>query len=482
MKENKIKLPLISLIVGVVFWLLGELLFNTLTQKMFTPLGIALYFLIFGIILCVVITAFGYFQVDLSNKANARNTKGSIGLLAFVLILVFLLAGVFEFLYELGVKNDIQPTSYIFLIDDSGSMAGNDPSNTRPSAIEEIMKDSADLPYAVYKFESEATLLKGMGKYAPGDVSQMNFQSYGGTSILGAIRTVQDDLRSGKLTGAGDQPRIILFSDGGSSAFGLRNVAKDCVDNGVSICSVGFGGCNASFLKRIANLTGGVYVYCDDVSNLAASLKQAAYGNADRNLLSTRFMMKKDGLYCVLRIVFLSIVGIFWSIMKKLAAQNIKSTFEKSTLVYILLCAAGALIMEFLSRILPISIVRLLFCLAWAVVFGTLCYAVSGHVSLPTMIEGKWSTADGTPGIDPEQLSEGGKNDTETKRITITGGIANNVPNNGKGIFTGNGGNPGAFSGNTGNGSAFGGNGSAFGGNNGKPGAFGGNNSKKDSN
>ena len=507
MKENKIKLPLISLIVGVAFWLLGELLFNTLTQKMFTPLGVALYFLIFGIILCIVVTACGYFQVDLSNTNNARNTKGSIGVLAILLVLVFLLTGVFEFLYELGGKNDIRPTSYIFLIDDSGSMAGNDRSNVRPSAIEEIMKDSAELPYAVYKFESGATLLKGMGKYAPGDAAQLNFQSYGGTNILGSVRTVLDDLRSGKLTGAGDQPRIILFSDGGSSAFGMRDVAKDCVANGVSICSVGFGGCNASFLKRIANLTGGVYVYCDDASNLAASMKKAASNNLERNLLSARFMMEKDGLYCAMRIGFLSIVGIFWSLMKKLAAQNIKSTMKNGVLVYILLCIGGALIMEFLSRILPVSMVRLMFCLAWAVVLGTLCYAVSTGVQLPITVGGGPGGGDGGPG-DFKQLSDDKNNNNDTKRISFSTS-ADEKPNSGKGLFGGNGGNPGAFGGNHGafggnggNSGAFGGNGGnpgafggnrgafggnggnsgAFGGNGGNSGAFGGNNSKKDSN
>lgn len=44
-----------------------------------------------------------------------------------------------EYLYELNPKQKIiEPTSYIFVIDESGSMSGNDPEGLRYDAVSDL--------------------------------------------------------------------------------------------------------------------------------------------------------------------------------------------------------------------------------------------------------------------------------------------------------------------------------------------------------
>lgn len=380
MKMGKIKLiPVVSIIVGVVFWIIGELLFDLLTERLFTPVGISLYFLLFSIILSAVLLIIGFFQVDLHESGNARNTKEAIRLGIILIVILFMLAGAFEFLYELGDQSLPEPTSFILLIDDSGSMSRNDSMNDRPNKIDEFMKASGDLPYAVYKFTSDAVLIKGMGMYTYDDISQMEFDSYGDTGIIKSINTVVDDYEQGVLSGGGEYPRIILFSDGGSSSFGMRRATKRCINDGITICSVGFGGCDERYLEKIANMTGGTYVYCDDVAGLDKSMKKVATAHLERNLLSVRSVIHKDWLYCILRLLFLSILGIIWSIIKNTVTQNIDEGTSNQLVKYIGCCLIGVLFVEFISNYLSMSVVRLVFCITWALAFGTLTPKTSGN-------------------------------------------------------------------------------------------------------
>lgn len=78
---------------------------------------------------------------------------------------IFCLTMLLEYLYELNPKQKIiEPTSYIFVIDESGSMSGNDPEGLRYDAVSEIMNSTdSQLPYMVYAFSSEAKILRDMG-------------------------------------------------------------------------------------------------------------------------------------------------------------------------------------------------------------------------------------------------------------------------------------------------------------------------------
>lgn len=397
--ENKgvMKHLIITVAAGAVFWMIGEWLFPALTDKMWTPLGIALYFLIFSVLLMIVFFVISINKVDASKAENKKNIKESfmVGII-FVLILL-LLSGLFEFLYELGGKDVIEPTSYIFLIDDSGSMSGTE--SIRVNAIKEVMENSgSDKPYAVYKFSDSAEMLKPMGNYNSDDINDFVFSSDSGTEILGSIETVLDDLNNGSLVNAGSAPKILLVSDGASSSLGMKNVINRCKHNHVSVSTIGVEGCSKSFLKRIADGTGGVFVECDDVSKLSESLEKAKVMNTDRNLLSERFVYSNDALYAFLRILFLGLIGIVWTATKYFFASNDARQTKKMVALSIVCCTAGVLILEFLSRTsVDIRFVRLLFCVLWAVTYGVAGTRIAKSNPEYCVIEGVPTSITGTP-------------------------------------------------------------------------------------
>ena len=419
---------IITAVLGIVFWVIGEVLFPVLTEKMWTPLGIAIYFLIFAVLIMITFFIISATKIDLAKKEIKRNIKDGYAIGAIAMVGVILFSCLFEFLYELGGQEVYEPTSYIFLVDDSGSMEGTE--DIRINAIKEVMENSAvKKPYAVYKFADNAEQIKPMGHYNNSDRDNFVFESNGGTEILRSIVTVLEDLKSGKLNNAGNAPKILLLSDGGSSKFGLRSVARKCKDSGVSVSTIGVEGCVESFLQSIADKTGGVFVRCDDVTQLSESFEQAKAMNTDRNLLSERFVYKNDQLYAFLRILFLGLLGIVWSFFKSFIMYDNNNQSKKNIIFSIICCIIGVLIIEFLSgTIFNIKFLRLIFCVFWALTYNTVAFEKK-------VSEAKYGVAEkiqtGGAGSDSDlnsSLLSEKRNASSTKELSFGG--TNNDPGN----------------------------------------------------
>lgn len=360
---------LASVLAGVVAFFIGEFLFEKLTEKLYTPLGIMLYFLLFAGILFITLI------ILLSKKLSVNDFKlklCALGKAFFVVLLVFLLiTTVFEFLYELGKEEIPEPTSLIFLIDDSGSMQGNE--SDRIKALNDVMKNSS-LPFAVYSFANDAKQLRNMDVYQS-DITEenLNFASSGGTDIISSINHVLKDLDDGVINNAGQSPKILLVSDGGSSLFGLRSTAKKCKNRMVSVSSIGMQGSSETTLKRIAETTGGVYVSCTDVTSLGADLTKAIASDSSRNLLSERIVFKNDWIYAVLRILFLSIMGVIWSFLKMMMISESEEICRKMFVRSLILCILGTCVIEFgFANEISAILLRLIFVVTWAITIGTL--------------------------------------------------------------------------------------------------------------
>ena len=69
------------------------------------------------------------------------------------------------------------------------------------------------------------------------------------------------------------------------------------------------GSVDKKVMNKIAETTGGVFVNVKNASDLASAMKTAATSYSDRTLLSIRYMKNMDGLYGILRILFLTIIG-----------------------------------------------------------------------------------------------------------------------------------------------------------------------------
>lgn len=177
------------------------------------------------------------------------------------LVAVFFLTMLLEYVYELNPKQKIiEPSSYIFVIDESGSMGGNDPNGLRYDAIREIMADTDNtFPYMVYSFSSEPRVLRNMGTLLP-DEPDIPVTCDGATSIRETTLRILQDYKEKKWNG-GDNPKIIFLTDG----------------------------------------------YATD---LATAMKTAAASYSEQDLLSVRYMKHMNSLFGFFRIIFLSLIGI----------------------------------------------------------------------------------------------------------------------------------------------------------------------------
>ena len=119
---------IVTAIAGIVFFFIGEIIYNNIIIDSKAPLTLPIYFLVFMIVMIIVLWALSlkrgiYFETRDKKKKSGNMTKTII----ITLVIMTISSGVLEFLYEIGGK--ISPknaTSYVFVIDDSGSMQSND--------------------------------------------------------------------------------------------------------------------------------------------------------------------------------------------------------------------------------------------------------------------------------------------------------------------------------------------------------------------
>lgn len=360
-----------SLLFGLAWSVLGGLLYTGLKGLLWTPLLIALYVLgLAGFLLLAIIVSNA---VGNNAKPRAENYKKA----AIVVAALFLCTMLFEFLYELQPShfNIGTPTSYIFLVDDSGSMTSTDPQCTRNDAIYEVAKTcDADFPCAVYIFADLCH--QALPITAAKDMKQENygFASEGLTQMFSAIEFVLSDIQSGRLQ-AGNSPRILILSDGAPTDIEkYRSTVSACRANGISVSTVGFGGANPAVLQRVAEDTSGAFVWANDISQLSQAMSTAAttIHTSSRDLLGYRSFTEHTVLFGILRCLFLLIIAAGFVLIKVFMF----STFDRNNvaLITFIACAAlGALAPEFFINIFGWNgtLARALLCITMALLLGT---------------------------------------------------------------------------------------------------------------
>ena len=305
--EKFIPALILTIIYGFLWHFLGEIIVRSLFNKIWNPVAVAVYVLAFTIPLLILLYILSSIAGNTSATLRRWGSGKAAGLLALCILGTFMAALLLEFIYELGGANwNYTPTSYVFVIDDSGSMYSNDPQTLRASAIGEIMKDE-DIPY-------------DLKSYTDGD--SYDFNSDGEyTNILQALYTVAQEIKDPAFKG-GDRPKVLLLSDGESDESALEEVMKEYTDQNVSVCTVGFGSVNRRFMKQIAEQTGGVFVNCDNLDALTEDMHEAIISSSSRTLLTPRFNVRNDILYLILRIVFLTGIGAMIALCKARGAVS----------------------------------------------------------------------------------------------------------------------------------------------------------------
>ena len=369
-----------SVVMGSASWFFCSLLYKAELHKMPRCLLIGLLFLILSLAITSVAALFGNASLMSPNDvgrtptptppatplgrgarpaARRRAASGSsmtpamrwVFAILFS-VLVFGVAVLFQFLYALEAVVPSEPTSFVFAIDDSGSMVGNDPLQLRYEALKEALEGEEDsFPFAIYSFADNAILVREMAPKSDG-MEDIRGNSSGGTSIRGTLQTIIDDYQAGTWDG-GDAPKVVLLTDGQPTDFGslgdISDILRQYTEAGIAISTVGLGSTDDALMEGIAHSTGGVYISVDGASMLREAMRNASFGIASRDLVSTRYAIlgqTADILLGLMRLAFLVLLGFLLCVSAVMAYGGLGADFWNSVLLSFAVSVPGALEME----------------------------------------------------------------------------------------------------------------------------------------
>ena len=356
-----------SIITGVVYFFFGEFLYPLLLQFVPRYIATGIYFTLMFIWICLGVSLTGQ---TLNAKTNAVNNIKKIALTGLIMCFASIL---FEFLYDSNISFKLlDPNSYIFIIDDSGSMAESDPSFQRIKAIEETVKDKDnDFPYAVYAFSDESSLKREMlPKSQSLNISQN--EPSGGTAIKGVLEDVYSDIENGTLD-VGKRCKVVMLSDGYATDVlfferaSLTTTLNKYSKNGITISTIGLGQADESLMSLIAYKTGGTFIMVDQASQLENAMMQAFTNTSERTLITFRSYVRPNILYFVMRILFMTIMGLIIGFAKVQVCDKFLDT--RPVIINSIVCSiVAALLIEVGMNTLGFSekIIRALMCILYA--------------------------------------------------------------------------------------------------------------------
>ena len=350
-KKFDLVLFLASLAAGLAAWIVGNILYSLLSEKISQTFLVGIEFFLLFLILTVTVLVVSAVRGTLEDFVLFLDERWKIVLFLIVGgILFFVLSSFFQFLYGLNSEKVAQdPTSYIFVVDSSGSTQESDPNFLRYQAIEEVIAGMPDdFPYMIYGFSDDVRLIREMKPVSEG-LGDIPAESSGGTSIRGALTQVFDDYEN-KLWEDNGYPKVILLTDGYATDIGLFSpigrILKKYAKENISISAVGLGEVDRELMEKIADTTNGIFLQVEDVSQLKDAMTDAAKQYSEvRNLLSVRTVQDNDWLYAVMRVAFLTLLGMALGMLMLIA-----STKEGDVMLILISSAVksfvGALLME----------------------------------------------------------------------------------------------------------------------------------------
>lgn len=267
--------------------------------------------------------------------------KVSIKQWVWITLAMLVFAIGFEWLYEMSFHGQTKRyDSYLFVIDNSGSMDRSDPNGLRFETIETVLAEKPEkFSYAIYLFSDSAILVRKLGDQTT-DLEYDRGNNHGMTAIKGTLQTILEDIENGTLDLEGRNGHVILLSDGAATDIHSREeflaVLDGFVQKEISISTVGLLNADEELMSEIATITGGVFVSVEEIEDLEDAMVQAGQEKViERNLLDYREGKNMDLLYAGMRIGFLILLGILIGLQKAVLCERFLDTSSvmKSSIV-----------------------------------------------------------------------------------------------------------------------------------------------------
>ena len=139
MKKRKQNFDLLTIITcavfGIIWTFLGYMMYQLLHDVIWTPIVVGLYFAGLAIMQIFAILLSGLLR---GYRVKSKNMKRAWLMVPLVLVAAFILDMIYEIRIAAASK---EPTSYIFVIDDSGSNSTTDPENKRGDAYLQVLEN-----------------------------------------------------------------------------------------------------------------------------------------------------------------------------------------------------------------------------------------------------------------------------------------------------------------------------------------------------
>ncbi len=368
---------IITMLIGLIYFFPGSILFDMLKKVMSVPLAVGIYFGIFAVILSLFLFVICKFSGAYKNIHYTLHKQILIVLVISIAAMPVLSAGL-EWIYERNFSKVRSIETYVFLIDNSASMGstdsslGNDPDNMRYGVVANIINSfDQNKKIGIYTFGNETHLAAEIGSVQPGSVTPSSSWEIGegSTNIAAALDTIINDIKANSIAGP---ISIITLTDGSPSDISGSRQEKEfvlkCNENDISFSTVAFGDYDRVLFERIADKTGGAFVPADNVDVLQNSVAQAIMKQSmNRDLISVRADRTNNNIiYIIMRVLFLILIGALLTYSKYINV-SVSSDGTKFLIVCMASIVLGSILVEVLCQIWFLeTIARLLMCVLFA--------------------------------------------------------------------------------------------------------------------
>ncbi|WP_027623029.1 vWA domain-containing protein [Clostridium lundense] len=336
MTEKRINLTMVvmSLIGGVIGFIIGELILINYGYKFSNIVLMGLYFGILAFCIGIMCLIGEWINPRLNGHGWRNNyLKTSFKfLIPSTLIFMFIIGMLFQFIYGMSIGSSKKIDDVVMLLDTSGSMKETDPDNERFRATLNLISNMDEKnKVAIYKFDDTVEQILPMTEVTPNikDVVEDALEKYekpnGKTNIKEALIKGYDEIN--KNSSVDRNAMMILLSDGGDN-FNLSeefdNVMEPIKKSGIAVYTIGMNkDTDFTMLKNISRETGGNYYNVNDVKDLKNVFYKIYNDRQQRILVDKRNgVFINESVYMILRILLISMIGCLIPLSVSLVFDN----------------------------------------------------------------------------------------------------------------------------------------------------------------